>query len=76
MSDDEDFIVDELPASRRKRRTAGGDGFTRWVLQQVGCSIRGVQSQEYSRGLHIRLHSPALGSSGAPCCSVASVDQQ
>ena len=35
MSEDEDFIVDELPASRRKSRTAGGDCITDWVLKQV-----------------------------------------
>ena len=61
MSDDEDFIVDELPGSRRKRRTAGGDCVSpAGSTNRPCCMISGVQLQGYCPAPDTRVHSPSL----------------
>ena len=60
MSEDEDFIVDELPASRRKRRTAGGAVQLTGFSSGSCCRTRRMRSQEYRPDPHTGVHSPAV----------------
>ena len=65
MSDDEDFIVDELPASRRKRRTAGGRLSAVGSSNRSCCSFRGANrrstAQMWSLGAQASRARAAVG---------------